>query len=68
MLIDVIVVCIYIYEEFLIMFVIFYVVLLMFVVKRFVKKNKMFIGFMFWIFKRIYLINKNFNISELIRN
>lgn len=47
LMIDVIVVCIYIYEEFLITFVIFYVVLLMFVVKRFVKKNKMFIGFMF---------------------
>lgn len=47
LIIDVIVVCIYIYEEFLITFVIFYVVLLMFVVTRFVKKNKMFIGFMF---------------------
>lgn len=47
LMIDVIVVCIYIYEEFLITFVIFYVVLLMFVVTRFVKKNKMFIGFMF---------------------
>lgn len=47
LMIDVIVVCIYIYEEFLITFVIFYVVLLMFVVMRFVKKNKMFIGFMF---------------------
>lgn len=47
---------------------IFYAALLMSVVKRFVKKNKMSTGPMPWTSKRTYSINKNSNTSELIRN
>lgn len=68
MLTDATVVCIYIYEESLITSAIFYAALLMSVVKRFVKKNKMSTGPMPWTSKRTYSINKNSNTSELIRN
>lgn len=68
MLTDATVVCIYIYEESLITSAIFYAALLMSVVKRFVKKNKMSTGPMPWTSKRTYSINKNSNTSKLIRN
>lgn len=68
MLTDATVVCIYIYEESLITSAIFYAALLMSVVKRFVKKNKISTGPMPWTSKRTYSINKNSNTSELIRN
>lgn len=68
MLTDATVVCIYIYEESLITSATFYAALLMSVVKRLVKKNKMSTGPMPWTSKRTYSINKNSNTSELIRN
>lgn len=68
MLTDATVVCIYIYEESLLTSATFYAALLMSVVTRFVKKNKMSTGPMPWTSKRTYSINKNSNTSELIRN
>lgn len=58
MLTDATVVCIYIYEESLITSAIFYAALLMSVVKRFVKKNKMSTGPMPWPSKKHIQLTK----------